>query len=70
MHGIFTYIYHKIQVKRRLNIGCGPLPVTVTTRNIIYLVGDSYRSSFGTGILGGGHGPQGKYTVRPMDPLG
>ena len=34
--------------------GCGPLPVTVTTRNITYLVGDSYKPSFAT-VTGRGH---------------
>ena len=31
-----------------LHVGCGPLPVTVTTRIITYLVGDSHKPSFAT----------------------
>ena len=29
-------------------VGCGPLPVTVTTRIIIFLVGNPYKPSFTT----------------------
>ena len=36
-------------------LGVAPLPVTVTTRIVTFLVGDSYKPSFATGILGGGH---------------
>ena len=35
-------------------IGLSPCPVTATTRTIIFSVGDSYKPSFATGILGGG----------------
>ncbi len=38
-----------------IHIGCGPLPATLTTRIITGLVGDSYKPSFTTGILRGGH---------------
>ena len=34
-------------------LGC-PLLVTVTTRIVTFLVGDPYKPSFATGILGGG----------------
>ena len=40
---------------KRICFGCGPLPVTVTTRIITFSVGDPYEPSFTTGILGGGH---------------
>ncbi len=56
---------HPVYQKKHLNwiswqrtipfIGCGPLSVTVTTRIITFLVGDPYKPSFPTGILGGGH---------------
>ena len=42
-------------------LGCGPLPVTVTTRIITFSVGDPYKPSFTTGILGGAH-PHPRYT--------
>ena len=35
--------------------GCGPLPATVTTRTITYLVGDSYKPSFTTVTVRGPH---------------
>ena len=31
-----------------VNLGCGPLTVTVTTRIITFLVGDPYKPSFTT----------------------
>ena len=37
-----------------LYIGLSPCPVTVTTRIIPFLVGNPYKPSFATGILGGG----------------
>ena len=33
----------------------GVATVTVTTGSFIFLVGDPYKPSFATGILGGGH---------------
>ena len=41
-------------IKFRYVLGCSPLPVTVTTRTTMFLVGDPYKPSFATGILGGG----------------
>ena len=41
-------------------LGCGPLTVTVTTRIITFLVGDSYKPSFPT-ITGKGDNP--KYNI-------
>ena len=38
-----------------------PHPVTVTTRIITFLVGNPYKPSFATGILGGG-------TIQGIDP--
>ena len=37
-------------------IGLSPLPVTVTTRNITFLVGDPYKPSFAT-VTGRGDNP-------------
>ena len=37
---------------KHLQLGLSPCPVTVTTRTIIFLVGDPYKPSFATGILG------------------
>ena len=37
-------------------VGCGPLPVTVTTRIITFLVGDPYKPSF-TNVTGRGPHP-------------
>ena len=45
--------------KMMIYFGCGPLPVTVTTRIIAYLVGDSYKPSFATVT---GRGPHPRYT--------
>ena len=36
-------------------LGCGPLTVTVTTRSIIFLVGDPYKPSFATVTVRGPH---------------
>ena len=44
--------------KMLVYIGCGPLPVTVTTRNITFLVGDPYKPSFTTAT---GRGPHPRY---------
>ncbi len=43
-------------------LGCSPLPVTVTTRIITYLVGDSYKPSFATVTW---RGPHPKYIYLP-----
>ena len=44
-------------------IGCGPLPVTVTTRIITFLVGDPYKPSFPT-VTGGTWHPRIKRKTR------
>ena len=46
---IFTYNYY-------IYLGCCPLPVTVTTRIVAFLVGDSYKPSFPT-VTGRGDNP-------------
>ena len=48
-------------VQSPIYLGCGPLPVTVTTRIIAYLVGDSYKPSFATVT---GRGPHPIYPKR------
>ena len=47
---------YKIFIKKYAYIyfGCGPLPITVTTRIITFLVVDSYKPSFATGTGMGG----------------
>ena len=37
------------------DLWCGPLPVPVTTRIVTCSLGNLYKPSFATGILGGGH---------------
>ncbi len=58
-----SQMFQLFPVSAVLNIylGCGPLPVTVTTRIITFSVGDPYKPSFTTGILGGAH-PHPRYT--------
>ena len=36
-------------------LGCGPLPVTVTTRSITFLVGNPEQNLYLPLLLGGGH---------------
>ena len=50
--------------KSNICIGLPPCPVTVTTRIVIFLVGDPYKPSFATGILGGGTTDNPKYTTE------
>ena len=50
---------HNQKIRRKIGsngiyLGLSPCPVTVTTTIIIFLVGDPYKPSFATGILGGG----------------
>ena len=47
-------MFQPSQIVFVLLVGLSPLPVTVTTRIITFLAGDSYKPSFATGILGGG----------------
>ena len=44
----YTHIY--------IYVGYCPLPLTVTTRGIIFVIGDSYKPSFAT-VTGRGHNP-------------
>ena len=48
----YIYIYFNIYIY----IGYCPLPLTVTTRSIIFVIGDSYKPSFAT-VTGRGHHP-------------
>ena len=50
----FLWKNREKQLKVKYAFGLSPLPVTVTTRIITFLVGDPYKPSFATGILGGG----------------
>ena len=44
-------------------VGCGPLPITVTTRIITFLVGDSYKPSFAT-VTGRGPHPKNVHFLK------
>ena len=49
-----------IEVNNMVLVGCGPLPVTVTTRIITFLEGDPYKPSFPTVT---GRGPHPRYWI-------
>ena len=59
--GVFLYIFVLDPDKKifmffsDIPFGCGPLTVTVTTRIIIFLVGDPYKPSFPTVTVRGPH---------------
>ncbi len=55
--------FYNINIYLHIYLGCGPLPVTVTTRIITFLVGDSYKPSFAT-VTGRGPHPA-CFATRP-----
>ena len=52
-----------------LYVGLSPLPVTVTTRIITFLVGDPYKPSFAT-VTGRGDNPNYMYLFMPIGSRG
>ena len=55
MSYVIYHIYVYIYIIYHISFGCGPLTVTVTTRIITFLVGDSYKPLFATVTVRGPH---------------